>query len=394
MVAWWGKRGRGARIALISGALILVLLAVGAFTQRSLIKSLLTGTTHFVSTQAGDANLTLPSGFRADVFASGLSAPRFMTVGPDGALLVTERASGSIVALRDPNHTGKATDKATIITGLDQPTSLDYVDGKLYVGESSQITRFNLDATLKASGKTTLIPNLPTGGNHTTRTVLIGSDGKVYVSVGSSCNVCNESDARRAAVLVYQPDGSGGRIFSKGLRNAVGLAVNPWNKQIWATNNGRDLMGDDTPPETVNALKDGADFGWPRCHAGDVIDPDYGRAGACNGVAQPLVKMQAHSAPLGLAFYQGHDFPAQYRGLFVAFHGSWNRSVPTGYKVVFVPLDGAGNVSGAPQDFATGWLLSNSSASGRPVGLTVGADGALYVSDDTGGRVYRISYSG
>ena len=394
MVAWWGKRGRGARLALISGALIVVLLAVGAFTQRSLIKSLLTGTTHFVSTQAGDANLTLPSGFRADVFASGLSAPRFMTVGPEGALLVAERASGSIVALRDPRHTGKATERTTIISGLDQPTSLDYVDGRLYVGESGQITRFNLDATLKASGKTTLIPDLPTGGNHTTRTVLVGSDGKVYVSVGSSCNVCNESDARRAAVLVYQPDGSGGRIFSKGLRNAVGLAVNPWNKQIWATNHGRDLMGDDTPPETVNALKDGADFGWPRCHAGDVIDPDYGKAGACNGVAQPLVKMQAHSAPLGLAFYQGNDFPAQYRGMFVAFHGSWNRSVPTGYNVVFIPLDGAGNVSGAPQDFARGWLLSNSSASGRPVGLTVGADGALYVSDDTGGRVYRISYSG
>jgi glucose/arabinose dehydrogenase len=399
MVAWWGKRGRGARIALISGALILVLLAVGAFTQRSLIMSLLTGTTHVVSTEAGDASLTLPSGFRADVFASGLSAPRFMTVGPDGALLVAERASGSVVALRDPSHTGKATERTTIISGLDQPTSLDYVDGKLYVGESGQITRFNLDATLKASGKKTLIPDLPTGGNHTTRTVLIGSDGKVYVSVGSSCNVCNESDARRAAVLVYQPDGSGGRIFSKGLRNAVGLAVNPWNKQIWATNNGRDLMGDDTPPETVNALKDGADFGWPRCHAGDVIDPDYGKAGACNGVAQPLVKMQAHSAPLGLAFYQSssfqvNGFPAQYRGLFVAFHGSWNRSVPTGYKVVFIPLDGAGNVSGAPQDFATGWLLSNSSASGRPAGLSVGEDGALYVSDDTGGRVYRITYSG
>jgi glucose/arabinose dehydrogenase len=393
MIAWWGKRGRGTRIALISAALIVVLLAVGVFTQRELIKSLLTGT-YFVSTEAGDANLTLPAGFRADVFASGLDAPRFMTVGPDGALLVTERGSGNIVALRDPNGTGKATERTVIASGLEQPTSVDYVGGKLYVGETSRITRFNLDSVLKASDKTALIPNLPDSGQHTTRTVLVGPDGRLYVAVGSSCNVCNESDPRRAAVWVYQPDGGGGRLFSKGLRNAVGLAVNPWNKQVWATNNGRDLMGDDTPPETINALQDGADFGWPRCHAGDVIDPDYGKAGSCDGVAQPLVKMQAHSAPLGLAFYQGDGFPAQYRGLFVAFHGSWNRSVPTGYKVIFVPLDGNGTVSGPPQDFATGWLVSGSKALGRPVGLTVGADGALYVSDDTGGRIYRITYSG
>jgi glucose/arabinose dehydrogenase len=392
MIAWWGKRGRGTRIALGSGALIAVLLAVGAFTQRELIKSLLTGT-YFVPTEVGDANLTLPAGFRADVFASGLDTPRFMTVGPEGALLVTERGTGNIVALRDPTHTGKATGKTVIASGLDQPTSVDYVDGKLYVGETSRITRFNLDSALKSSDKTALIPNLPASGQHTTRTVLVGPDGRLYVAVGSSCNVCNESDPRRAAVWVYQPDGSGGRLYAKGLRNAVGLAVNPWNKQILATNNGRDLMGDDTPPETVNALRDGADFGWPRCHAGDVIDPDFGKTGSCDGVAQPLVKMQAHSAPLGLAFNPDDGFPAQYHGLFVAFHGSWNRSVPTGYKVVFIPLDGNGKVSGQPQDFATGWLVSGK-ALGRPVGLTVGADGALYVSDDTGGRVYRITYSG
>jgi glucose/arabinose dehydrogenase len=392
MIAWWGKRGRRMRIALISGVLIAALLAVGAFTQRELIKSLLTGT-YFVPTEAGDANLTLPAGFRADVFASGLDTPRFMTVGPDGALLVTERGTGTIVALRDPTHTGKATEKTIIASGLDQPTSVDYVDGKLYVGETSRITRFNLDSALKSSDKTALIPNLPDSGQHTTRTVLVGPDGRLYVAVGSSCNVCNESDPRRAAVWVYQPDGSGGRLYSQGLRNAVGLAVNPWNKQIWATNNGRDLMGDDIPPETVNALRDGADFGWPRCHAGDVIDPDFGKTGSCEGVAQPLVKMQAHSAPLGLAFYPDDGFPAQYHGLFVAFHGSWNRSVPTGYKVVFIPLDGNGKVSGQPQDFATGWLVSGK-ALGRPVGLTVGADGALYVSDDTGGRIYRITYSG
>jgi len=395
VIAWWRKRARGTQIALVSAALILVLLVVGAFLQRALIRSLLTGS-DFVPVEASDAHLTLPAEFHATVFAAGLSVPRFMTVGPDGALLVAEREAGAIVALRDPGNTGAATEKIIIANGLDQPTSLDYRDGKLYVGELGKITRFDVDATLKASGKTTLIPNLPTSGQHTTRTVLLGPDGRIYVAIGSTCNVCDESDAHRAAVWVYQPDGRGGKLYAKGLRNAVGLAVNPWTKQIWATNNGRDLLGDDTPPEAVYALQDGGDYGWPRCNAGDLIDPDYGKPGACDDVVQPLVKMQAHSAPLGLAFYQsrqGEGFPVAYRGLFIAFHGSWNRSVPTGYKIAFVPLNDKGVVSGTPRDFATGWLVSGK-ASGRPVGLTVGPDGALYVSDDSGGRIYRIAYTG
>jgi glucose/arabinose dehydrogenase len=193
-------------------------------------------------------------------------------------------------------------------------------------------------------------------------------------------------------VWVYNADGSGGRLFSRGLRNAVGLAVNPWNQQLWATNNGRDNLGDNSPPETIYALRDGANYGWPACHAGTIIDPDFGQANSCEGVVAPLVKMQAHSAPLGLAFYPQGAFPAAYHGLFVAFHGSWNRSVPTGYKVVFIPLDATGDVAGPAQDFATGWL-HDGEASGRPVGVTVGPDGALYISDDKAGLVYRITYA-
>ena len=155
---------------------------------------------------------------------------------------------------------------------------------------------------------------------------------------------------------------------------------------------GRDLMGDNTPPDTIYSLQQGANYGWPRCHAGNIIDPDMGEPGDCNGVAQPLAKIQAHSAPLGLAFYTASAFPASYHGLFVAFHGSWNRSAPTGYKVIFIPLDGAGHAAGPPQDFATGWLRDGA-ASGRPVGLAAGPDGALYVSDDAAGLIYRISYS-
>lgn len=170
------------------------------------------------------------------------------------------------------------------------------------------------------------------------------------------------------------------------------MAINPWNQQIWVTNNGRDLLGDDTPPETVYRLQDGGNYGWPRCHAGTIVDPDFGHQGDCNGVIAPLVKMQAHSAPLGLAFYNASQFPQQFHGLFVAFHGSWNRSVPTGYKVVFIPLNGQGQVSGSVQDFMTGWLSKDEKTSGRPVGLAIGQDGALYVSDDLDGRIYRVTY--
>jgi glucose/arabinose dehydrogenase len=246
---------------------------------------------------------------------------------------------------------------------------------------------------MHASNERRIITDLPNSGEHITRTVLIGPDGKLYVSIGSSCNVCDETDPHRAAVWVYNPDGSGGHRYAYGLRNAVGMAVNPVTHETWVTNMGRDLLGDNIPPDTIYSLRAGANYGWPRCHAGNIIDPDMGKPGDCNGVEQPLVKIQAHSAPLGLAFYSASAFPASYRGLFVAYHGSWNRSVPTGYKVVFIPLDGQGHVAGPPQDFATGWL-HDGSASGRPVGLAVGPDGALYLSDDAAGLIYRITYSG
>jgi glucose/arabinose dehydrogenase len=218
----------------------------------------------------------------------------------------------------------------------------------------------------------------------------------MVLSVGSSCNVCEEEDPRRATVLVYDgPDGEGERVFASGLRNAVGLAVHPETGELWATNNGRDLLGDDIPPDTIHILLEGADYGWPSCHAGEVIDPDYGHSEVCNEVIKPAVQLQAHSAPLGLVFYTADAFPAGYQGdLFVAFHGSWNRSQPTGYKVVRIPVHD-GEASGPVEDFATGWLDDDTSnAAGRPVGLAIGPDGALYVSDDKGGFIYRISYSG
>jgi len=339
------------------------------------------------------AYVHLLAGYRATLWASGLNTPRFMTFGPEGALFVTERG-GSIVALRDPGRTGRATQRIVVASGLDGPSSVVSTNGALYVGENSRISRITLGTDLHAASVTTLIPALPTSGQHTTRTVLLGPDSRIYVSIGSSCDDCFESDPHRAAVWVWNADGSGGRLYAKGLRNAVGMAINPWNQQIWVTDMGRDYLGDNTPPDTIYTLVDGGKYGWPTCHAGTIVDPQLGHAGACNGVQQPLVTMQAHSAPLALAFSPSGPFPAQYHGLFVAFHGSWNRSVPTGYKIVAIPLDAHGNVAGPVQDFATGWLRSDGTARGRPAGLAVASDGALYVSDDATGNIYRIASTG
>jgi len=340
------------------------------------------------------SNIHLPAGFQISVYAQGLKAPRFMTIGPKGVLLVANRADNSIVAYPAGASPEQASAPNVIATNLKDPTSLAMHDGYLYVGEQSSIARMALSDDLKAGPTQRIITDLPTGG-HNTRTVLAGPDNHIYVSTGSSCNVCIEQDPHRAAVWIYNPDGSQGRLFSKGLRNAVGMAVNPWTQRIWVDVNGRDLMGDDTPPETVYELVDQANYGWPRCHSGNIHDPNFGQApDACQGIQQPLVKMQAHSAPLGMDFYppQATQFPTNYRdSLYIAFHGSWNRTTPTGYKVIRIPLHN-GQVAGPPEDFITGWLNKNNPASGRPVGITFAPDGTLFVSDDQNGTIYHIWY--
>lgn len=343
------------------------------------------------------AGLKLPAGFQISAYARGLNEPRFMTIGPNGVLLVANRRASSVVALIPGSSPLKAARTVTLLKNLNDPTSLAMHDGYLYIGEQTAIARVKLGDDLQPGSIKRIITDLPADGQHSTRTVLIGPDNRIYVAVGSDCNVCQEANPHRAAVWVYNLDGSNGHLFAKGLRNAVGLATNPWNQQIWATNNGRDLLGDNIPPETVYALVDQGDYGWPRCHAGTIPDPQFGKGSdACQGVQQPLVNMQAHSAPLGLAFYPrgATQFPAQYQNsLYIAFHGSWNRSVPTGYKVVRVPLKD-GKVAGPAEDFITGWLESSGSSTGRPAGVTSAPDGTLFISDDTHGTIYHVWYRG
>lgn len=390
------RRKAGAAVNRLSYRLLLSVLLVGLMAAAFLFfivhNNLTVG--GFVDPGA-EVSLQLPQGFRANVFASGLNQPRFITFGPDGALYVADRANNRIVYLPDANGDGQADATKVFADNIPLPHSVVYHDGVWYVGVSSGVialTDTNGDGT--ADQRQTLIDSYGQFG-HSTRTVLFLPDGRMVVSVGSSCNVCIESDKRRAAILVYDgPNAANEKIYATGLRNAVGLALNPVTGDLWATNNGRDLLGDDTPPETVYDVKEGSDYGWPRCHAGDIIDPDFGSPTACEGVGAPVLKMQAHSAPLGLAFYTGTAFPSEYRGgLFIAFHGSWNRSVPTGYKVVWVPMQD-GKAAGAVQDFATGFAqLQADDVKGRPVGLAIGPDGALYVSDDKGGFIYRIVYN-
>lgn len=347
---------------------------------------------------AGTVDVNLPPGFQANVFASGLNGPRFMHIGPDGHLYVADRGNDRIVVLPDTDNDGTADETRVFASDIPAPHSIVWHEGSWYVGITSGVVRLtDSDGDGTADQRQTIIDDYPTSGSHSTRTVEFLPDGRMVVSIGSSCNVCEEEDPRRAAVVIYDDaSGTGERLFATGLRNAVGLAIHPTTGELWASNNGRDLMGDDTPPENIYIVQDGRDYGWPTCHSGDIIDPDMGQLGACAGVAQPVVRMQAHSAPLGLTFYDGDQFPAQYQGdLFIAFHGSWNRSVPTGYKVVRLPMNDEGQPAADQiEDFATGWLNQETGdASGRPVDVTVGDDGALFVSDDKAGLIYRIVYT-
>jgi glucose/arabinose dehydrogenase len=345
---------------------------------------------------ARSRSLSVPPGFEVSVFATGLDSPRWLAFSPEGVLYASIPSQGQVVALPDRNADGVADSTITLVDSLYQPHGLAFFGGALFVAENQRVIRVTYDskaAQPKATRLQTVVPNLPTGSGHLTRTITFGPDGKLYVSAGSSCNSCVEDDSRRAAVTQYNPDGSGEKVFAKGLRNSVGLTWRPGTSELWATDNGRDYLGDDLPPDEINVLRDGADYGWPYCYGNRMPDPQLGSASRCAITQPPTVALQAHSAPLGLAFYAGTQFPKEYQGdLIVAYHGSWNRSVPTGYKLVRVRMNG-GTPTGEVQDFVAGWL-DGGSAWGRPVDPVVGPDGSLYVSDDAAGVIYRITYRG
>jgi len=337
-------------------------------------------------------SIALPSGFSIARMATGLRNPRFMAFDDAGNLLVADAQTGSVY--RYPVSGGSIAPSsqppAPLLRGLDAPSNVALHDGFLYVGETTAIARYAYESAGAPGPREVVVPNLPAGG-HSTRTVAFGADGLMYVSVGSSCNICAESDARRAAILRFAPDGSGSARFADGLRNAVGLAIQPTSGLLWATVNERDDQGNEVPPDLVTIVREGQNFGWPGCQPPAATPQDPGRD--CTAITPPTVGLQAHGATLGLAFYAAAQFPGDYAGdLFVVQHGSWNRQPPAEPKLVRLHFDGGVPVSA--QDFATGWQLADGNRWGRPAGVIVAPDGSLIVSDDQAGVLYRVSYAG
>lgn len=342
--------------------------------------------------------LKLPRGFSIAVFAGGMVGVRGIEVTPEG-IVVTDKTAGRLYLLPDNNRDLVADENIIIDQGLINPHGVAYFEGDLYVAEEHQVVVYNeLQPTGKYSSKQTVIANLPRGG-HVTRTILIGSDRKIYLSIGSSCNVCEESDVRRASVMRYNLDGTGSEVFSLGLRNSVGLFFRETGPttELWSVDNGRDQIGDDIPPEEVNILTFGAHYGWPFCYGNQIANPEYpSKVDFCKTeTSLPKYNMQAHSAPLGLSFTtkKAGDTLTGWEGaehhLFITFHGSWNRSQPTGYKVVSI---NTANSSATAQDFITGW--DTPTVWGRPVDIEFDSLGHMFITDDEAGAVYVVSRLG
>jgi glucose/arabinose dehydrogenase len=349
-----------------------------------------------LSVGVADAHeIAVPAGFRIDVFAEKLGGARALAVDPEGVLFVTITSQGRVVALPDRRGVGRATDVVTVLKDLDRPHGLAFRRGYLYVAETGRIVRYRYHAaTRTAVEPTVVVGGLPHGAHHWTRSIAFGPDDKLYVAIGSSCDVCQERDPRRAAIVRYNADGSNEQLFATGLRNPVGLAFHPTTAALWTTVNERDWPGGGAPPDYVTEVRRGAAYGWPRCFADGrtfLRDPTFGGVADCRGMTLPSLELAPHSAPLGLAFYTGARFPLQYASdLFVALHGSRPGLPPAGYKIARVRFRD-GHATGV-EDFSSGWRHDDR-VIGRPVDLVTGRDGSLYISDDHADRIHRVSYS-
>ena len=337
----------------------------------------------------GAVTVRVPEGFTIEAVAAGLGGPRFMDFDGAGNLLFAARDDG--VIYRFPYADGRLGPAEPLITGLQRPADVTHfaaADGEyLYVGEQQQISRFAYDPAGALGDQEVVIPNLPTGG-HYTRTVAFGPDGMLYLAVGSSCNICVEEEPLRATVSRANPDGTGLEVIATGLRNPVDLAFQPGTDLLWATVNERDNQGNEIPPDLVTIVQEGADYGWPGCLPPDAAPQQPGAD--CGNVTPPTIGIQAHSAPLGLAFITGEGVPTELAGdLLVAQHGSWNREPPAAPKLLLIDFEDGTPV--AARDFATGWQDAAGNRCGRPAGIVVAPDGSFIVSDDDNGLLYRIA---
>jgi glucose/arabinose dehydrogenase len=340
---------------------------------------------------------TVPAGFHINIFAADFKRPRLLTVAPNGDIFLAETGANQVVILRDPQHTGGAQERIVFASGMVRPFGIAFHDDYVYIGNMSSLVRFKYDPkTSQRTGEAEKLLDLP-GGGHDTRNVAITPDGKhVLIAVGSASNIGTGESPMRAAVTICDLDGKNPRQFATGLRNPVGLSINPVTGTPWVTVNERDELGDDLPPDYLTSIKDGDFYGWPYSYIGSNVDarvkpqmPDLVRKAVI-----PDVLLGAHVAPLQFAFYSGKQFPASYfGGAFVAEHGSWNRASRAGYQVAFVAFKD-GQPSADPVPFMTGLVPDPNGALvyGRPVGVATAPDGSLLVADDGIGVIYRISY--
>lgn len=347
-----------------------------------------------------------PKGFKVELYSTDLKGPRIIVKAPNGDLFVSETYAGKVMVLRGMTADGKAKQTSEFASGLRLPFGIAfYPRGKnpkyVYVAETNEVVRYPYQkGDLKARGpKKVIVPDLPAGGNHFARGIAFSLDNKrMFISVGSHNNVTDidkdKIEFHRADILVTNPDGSDLKVFATGIRNGSGLTVNPKTGEVWTAVNERDKLGDNLPPEYVTHVQEGGFYGWPWYYIGGHHDPRFpGRHPELQDkVIVPDVLIEPHNAPLGLTFYEAKQFPKKYRGqLFVAQHGSWNRSVRTGYEVIMAIMKN-GHATGSYEDFLTGFVLPDGNCWGRPVGVAVAQDGSLMVTDDGSNSVWRVSY--
>ena len=339
--------------------------------------------------------IEVPTGFAIELYATDVAGARSMTLSPNGTLFVGSRQEGNVYAVLDEDQDQKADRIVTIFEGGEQPNGVAFREGSLYVADISKVLRFDrIEESLESAPEPVVIrDDLPTDTHHGWKFIAFGPDDLLYVPVGVPCNICTRDDERYGTILRMRPDGSELEIFAQGIRNTVGFAWHPETKELWFTDNGRDMMGDDMPPDELNhAPRMGLHFGFPYCHGGTIPDPEFSGGRDCSEFVAPARQLGPHVAALGVRFYTGSMFPEEYRGqIFFAEHGSWNRTHKIGYRVMRVELDGDRVIS--YEVFASGWLQGEE-AWGRPVDVQVMPDGALLVSDDEAGVIYRISYEG
>jgi glucose/arabinose dehydrogenase len=367
---------------------LIALIAVGCWYRGALTGVL-------PSRAAEGSDITLPPGFSIGVYEADVPNARQMAAGPRGVVFVGSRSEGKVYAVVDADGDHRAEAVHVLARGLSMPSGIAFRDGNLYVAEVSRIVVLrDVARDLARPPKVEVVSNAyPSDTHHGWKFIAFGPDGRLYVPVGAPCNVCTPPGPLHATITRLDLAGGAPEVVARGVRNSVGFDFQPGTGELWFTDNGRDWLGDDQPPDELNRLtRRGEHFGFPYCHGSDLPDPEFNAGRPCREFTPPARALDPHVAALGMRFYEGRMFPETYRGgVFIAEHGSWNRSTPIGYRVTFVKIDGGRATSYEP--FATGWLRGGVAA-GRPADVLVLADGSLLVSDDKAGRIYRITYGG